>query len=746
MKNNEYKKWILIISIFIPPIFVAFSVFLSIPFNFKSFNVSVPGEIVESSRKFPTIDVVRVGKNLVTGTSTIPADTREITRMADDLLVGKIAGGGLPRRTLSLPFDGAAVAEGNSSWQLNYAGFLVPKILFRAYGLTRQDKYLIGARDFILGWLDYESNALIPAGYLWNDHAIANRGIVLADFWETYRRHPLYDPLTGAKILKLVRLTADNLARPSLYTFRTNHGTMQNIALGKLSVYFPLLEKFKDYGRLAIDRQTKQLRYFIGSEGVVQEHSVGYHIFGLLLLDDFRTLSRIISGAVSAELEARIKQAENFVKVVMRTDQSVPLVGDTYSHSVEALSGRPAIIDTVFNSRRGFDSVSTTLFPKSGYVIHRVDTPDETGSAARSHATVFWANIQAMGHKHSDDLSFHLWADGADWWTASGYWPIARPDRAQGISWVAANAPHLIGETRNRSRKSILLGYASQGRSFVFDGMREVPGKGRIRRQVLALANDIWITVDAFDAGKTGTARVVWTTASDNSARMANKANVIRISSKQSRKELAVQLFNSVDKPSKAVRGSRSPWMGWIAGNEGAEPKTATALVLEQPSQDSWAVNVSALVAANERRFSGASRMKEWVSPENWTLEVNLVDGIVSVVRDANKIWIETADHARKQLLTLQTFTADSLVDVGAEEALKKAVETWNLPFRPMLFYRYRVIGAIAVLFLVEAALWGLFLRRRRKLAAAAAIASPIGWAGLAVWLHFVYFIPVSSL
>jgi hypothetical protein len=56
---------------------------------------------------------------------------------------------------------------------------------------------------------------------------------------------------------------------------------MQNLALFHFCLAFPLLPDAEHYKRLAFHRLNVQLTYYINDEGIVLEHSPGYHRVGL---------------------------------------------------------------------------------------------------------------------------------------------------------------------------------------------------------------------------------------------------------------------------------------------------------------------------------------------------------------------------------------------------------------------------------------------------------------------------------
>jgi hypothetical protein len=148
---------------------------------------------------------------------------------SSDQLLGQVR---LPQATLSLaPFRPEDIKFLPQPWQLIYYGFYVPRVYLIAYEQTGDSKYLEAARDFILAWIDYDRQLWNPENFAWNDHAIAMRSEVLVQFWRAYRRSTAFSMSDAQRILRLATKNAALLSDPTLYTFATNHGVMQNLIL-----------------------------------------------------------------------------------------------------------------------------------------------------------------------------------------------------------------------------------------------------------------------------------------------------------------------------------------------------------------------------------------------------------------------------------------------------------------------------------------------------------------------------------
>ncbi|MBE9572777.1 MAG: hypothetical protein IMF11_19305, partial [Proteobacteria bacterium] len=117
-------------------------------------------------------------------------DDKELVLVAEKLLEGELKLPWRPATRIGMPFDAEDIDKGLPSWKLYIASFAVPDILLRAYKVTARDDFIMMARDVIVAWALYEGSAWLPKGLLWNDHAIAARIPVLAEFWSLYRNHP----------------------------------------------------------------------------------------------------------------------------------------------------------------------------------------------------------------------------------------------------------------------------------------------------------------------------------------------------------------------------------------------------------------------------------------------------------------------------------------------------------------------------------------------------------------------------
>ena len=717
------------------------SVWLPVVVVFKGLPSSISMEVVEGSRVYPDREAAEVADSVMTGVPlTGNLDPAAMVAAAESALRGQVSLEVFGEASIELPFDEGLVETGNTTWQLAYSGFLIPQLFLNAYQETGREEFLVAARDFILGWRSFERSLLIPRGFVWNDHAVASRGFVLARFWHHYRNHEIFRAEEAEEILRLVVTTARLLAHERLYTYRTNHGTMQDIALAKLALFFPLLDGFDEHGRLALRRAGDQMAFLFNTEGVSGEHSVGYHVFGLGLLSDLSAIAALMGGGLAEPFERKRESGLDFLRLVRRPDGSLPRVGDTLPRG-PVDSTRVEVGSTAPGAPGGRpDLRQTALYPKSGYAVHRsFDGGDQRPQEPDSHLLVYWGQTPYLGHKHANELSVHLWVDGVDWWTAAGYWPYSRDDRDTAVSWTGSNAPHLVGEPLVRGRSTRLNAQAHEGSAFFLDLSREGPEGFGVRRQVLAVPGGVWVTLDALTDGSPRRARVIWMSDSPTTAEALPGEPGYRLRAKDSKDRLTAKFLGAEALSPTLRSGQAGSTIGWMATDkETVEP--AAAVVLELPSKDSWLAKISVHEPGGTGRWAGSPRMISWRSPENWQLEVPLIDRTLLVARRSDEIRLEGTADETAILLDLERHPNAPQYDRRADAAFQVMQSQYGNSFRPLISYRSRVTWVLCALFVAHLGFLVLLFWVRPPLRTIGFCLPLFAWTALGAWLHGVYF------
>lgn len=623
---------------------------------------------------------------------------------------------------------------------LDYASLIVPRTLLKAYASTGNERYFAAARRFLADWADLELGAWLPRGLLWNDHAIAVRSITYSEFWRLFRRHPDFNPAEARQFLRLVVAAAARLADPVLYTHTSNHGTMQNLALMHLGLAFPELDGFAALPDLGLRRQQEQYGYMMSSEGVVLEHSAGYHRLGMELLGIMLRYRTLQQGAIPQPLATAYARARSVYRQLSAADGTLPPLGDT---SI-ALLGPQALTTELTDAGDAAplsrdppqtDPAPASWYPDAGYAIWW-SSADAASRAAQTSIT--WAHFPRHGHKHADELSFNLRTGPTFWWRSSGYWPLGHGQRGAAKSWTGSNAPHLAGEPYHSERRSELLGHAAAQGLRIIDLRRSGPGDFRVRRQLIHVEPDLWLSIDAFGGAPGQSARILWTTDHDIAITTGTDPTRFSLIPQASSARLKVHFLGAPDVAPRLLRGQTRPFAGWV--EIGFRPKPADALLVELPARDSWVANVSLLTDAGAPPVDGPVA-KRWRGPESWHFEVPTGTQTLSIRRQGDRLRLALLDSPEAGIeIPLEAPEADSVWRRQSKQDHARAAARYGPPFKDVLPYRTRMSLWLGILLGLQlAGLWALGRYASRVQAPAGMVASLV-WIGIGGWLHLSYF------
>ena len=311
---------IVFIAIWVPPIL-----------HYYVPSIHVAEERIEAARKEPDDSVLDEIEDFVQ--SKRKNDLDLVIANAKQILKGELEIPHFPDTSFTFPFSKDDLDKKGPRWQLFFASLTIPYTLLRLYQETGNIDFLEAARDMISAFARYERSAWLPKGLLWNDHAIASRISVLAEFWKFYRRFPHYDLKVARDIFQLVARSAELLAKPSHFTFSTNHGIMQNIALLQIYLAFPTLPNVGRYKQLALKRLHDQMPFYINDEGVVLEHSAEYQKAGINLLSLAYRYLALANESIPQKLISKYRKAKDFYSQLRRPDGSLPPFGDTHARA-----------------------------------------------------------------------------------------------------------------------------------------------------------------------------------------------------------------------------------------------------------------------------------------------------------------------------------------------------------------------------------------------------------------------------
>jgi len=674
-------------------------------------------------------------------------DDAQLVETAEQLLKGSAEVPGFPAVRIRLPFDPSDLDRGPGLWQLQFCGLVVPEIFIDAYRLTGREEFYHAARDVILAWAKYERSAWLNRGFLWNDHAVAARVRTLADFWSIYRHRPDYRSDVALQIWEFAARTGALLAKPDQFTFATNHGVMQNIGLLQICIAFPSLPHTEAYKRIALSRLKDQISFYVSPEGVILEHSAGYHRFGLFLFGMVLRYATLLELDVPSDWNRKYEQAKQFYLDIRRPDGSLPTFGDT-----GIVSDRSAVPVTHLDSQErfaplvaadtGFHPSSVAVYPVSGYAVLWDGSKGQSSSQDLSQTVLAWSYYPGHGHKHADEPSVLLWARGQEWWTNAGYWSYDDPDRIHAECWEGSNAPHLVGEKCKSVRTAALTSSLDSIKLFAAEMERQGPGDLKIRRLVVYEPPSIWVIVDECRGAAQSNLQTTWTTAPTVRMERGATPGAYTLSTAGAEGQLRAYFLGPPAMTIKNFWGSRDPFAGWITLD--GRPMAANAISTGQPAEAAWAVTVWVLDKDSGAKGNESSAARvEWSNGRSWKILVPLEAGSQIISRDGERISVDGVPHDRSThspiVETLEPPLPRAASQIAALRADYQVAAARYPRFRDLFLYRQRasLIG-IALLFLQES-----FLAIYRRLGGTHLLAlrtfALLAWAGLCVWVPLVY-------
>lgn len=621
--------------------------------------------------------------------------------------------------------------------QLLVAGLFIPDAYLAAARVTGNERYFGMASTYLRNWWRHDMQTWLPAGLQWNDHATAAQLLVLARYWRSAQARGGSAAQDADWVVDAVQVAAGRLLKPEAFTLRTNHGLMQSLALLHVAVTFPALplaEQCRDVGR---ERIFKQVEWYLSAEGVVLEHSAGYHRFGLELLAMVLAHLRALGIQVPQDLSQRYERALEFDALLARPDNTLPPIGNTVTGGSSAAGGSA----TAF-PRRARPAREVSLAPISGFAVWWTGLDSWPDASKLSQLVANWSNFATDAHDHEDEMSITLWASGREWIIASGYWPYGSPLLAKALMWEGANGPHRVGEVAAAPQSTAMVAHGHQGEVVAIELLRGTPTGNRIRRQIVQLGQGRWLVLDA-DEGRSQTAmETVWTLGAELWARRDGQDKVI-LSTPDNRTGQLVVLANHAGVDIDLVRGKPDSAIGWTAMTGRVEP-TWSVVVRAPPGSVSGLMIDTEVVATG-----GASAQLDWKSGMHWDLRY-VASGTQVLAGRREEVLRVTESGARGQrkvqvpLIAGDPRVRDARLAIDERYlSARKMTPRFNESHVP---YRLRMAGVIAILSvlqLIPVAAWYLWSRRRRPtrgVRAAACMAVGSGWAGLSSWIAWVYF------
>lgn len=665
----------IIVSIWIPPLS-----------HYWVASPSVEQPLLESLRTLPAeIQLLEIERqNLAL---PLRMSDAELLEAAARLRAGELALKGYPAMAVSLAFDRMDLRKGLPTWGLHFGSLAGTEILARAYEITRDEIWLSAALQHATGFIEHERRALLPEGFLWNDHAISGRISVLIKLWRLYRNHSGYAPETARLLLQHVLRCRNLLAKDSQFTFNTNHGIMQNVSLLQIAAAFPGLPDEKRYRRLAVERLNRQLGFYVSNEGVVLEHSAEYHALGIDLIGMSTRLLQILGEPVPPRWSLLHRQAKGFLDMIRLPDDSLPMFGNTNSTPVfpPEHRGSPSDANSTCAEREGMH-----LYPVAGYAVHW------TCGRHRTQSVMALSQFVGHGHKHADELSLLTWTRGKRWLTSVGYWPYGVPGDEYAYGWEGSNAPHWQDEATVGVREPRLLGSASTTNVSFLDARRKGRDGSEFRRQVLQIGEDWWIVLDFAEGLAAAEAEVLWTFFPGTDVTAQGDGTYI---ASQGESEMLVTFAESGNVSHRQIMAERSPWRGWVVKDR--VPAPAATVLASFPAGSPL---VSSFRTADKEQ---SERIKmELIAqhgPEDWELAIDNASAPKARIKRYPDGHIELKGIGKigDSRLKLKP-TPDVLAERAAIRAAYVSLETEFPRYREVFHYRVKLTKFLLLILVAQ--------------------------------------------
>lgn len=661
----------------------------------------------------------------------------EVVPWAERVVAGRLYAPEFLQEPMALADYPADFGVGTSTFQLFVAGLGIEDLLLDAYERSGRPAFRDLALRRTLSFAKAESAQFAPTGFLWNDHAVAARVSVLARLWRHVRSDGAVGEDARREILSLVLLTGRLLAEPGHFTVRTNHGAMQNVALLQIGAAFPALPDVPEWRALALERLTLQLPFYVSPEGMVLEHSAGYHAFGAMLLAQAVRLCAMNGLAPPSLLIQAAESSRVILGRLVRPDGSLPLIGNTVA---QPIAGIPYVQADGGDPIRMLPVPTPTpdglLLPVSGYAIWW-----NWGSGnAPSQTVLTWARHEGHGHKHADEMALTFWSRDTDWITNTGYWPYGRPGEADAYGWPGANAPHFVGEGFS-SRRSASVTAVGEREGMRFIEMARSNSDGAVfRRQVIQLDADRLLVLDFTDA-KGRAVETLWTSAPEIGLRDREAGRSWSTGPNPNGSRLAVSIVSRPVASTSLLSASAAPFGGWVVRAQGPVPATSLRVVTEPaPSSVATLFQVGEAAApADEIAFIGEP------SADAWALRITASAGPVTITRSGSALTLHGPGSVAipTMLIELQAPPDIALQARQLKDAYQGAVSRFE-PWRDVSVYRRKVSMAALGLGLAIEALWLVLLRLRPPTARTHGLRLHViytaCWMAIGGWLFLVYF------
>jgi hypothetical protein len=292
----------------------------------------------------------------------------------------------------------------------------------------------------------------------------------------------------------------------------------------------------------------------------------------------------------------------------------------------------------------------------------------------------------------------------------------------------------LANESASSVRRTTLLADGRvDGLAFV-DLLREGPGRYRARRQVVRVRSKLWLVIDYTLGDPTDRTTTVWTASHDLKMTAGRIPGSYELTHESQETVLTKFILASAGASTRHFRGSQVPFIGWQATNDGGRP--TSALVIEQPANDSWTAFVWSLSDSRSgaRHVIAQPSMRLWEGPEKWTMMLPTGAGFVRASRHADRISVRDYDAANDIQLTLTKPAGLEQKALELQNAHERALRKYPT-FDDYMDYRPKATYVVLLVFVLQELFFAGYKRVAHKHYSLMRGLSIIAWLILGIWL-----------
>jgi len=279
-----------------------------------------------------------------------------------------------------------------------------------------------------------------------------------------------------------------------------------------------------------------------------------------------------------------------------------------------------------------------------------------------------------------------------------------------------------------------MLGHGWVGGARFIDLERRGPSGYVARRQVVQVTNNVWVIIDHTAGDSRDRTTTLWTAAHDIQVNEGHISTSYELRSKSSESVLTKFISGSVGTTIRSVKGSQRPFAGWQVVDNVGSP--ATAIMVEQPANDSWAMAVWSLNdnRPGTRRVIAAPSMYSWKGPEKWSIVLPVESGTIRLFREANEIVLEDVDvrHPAHLMLTRPTEIEEKVAAI--HEAHEKLSRKYPR-YLDDVAYRLKATYLVLVLLALQETVFAVYTFFTRKYYFLLRGLSAIAWVVLGLFL-----------